>query len=183
MLGRGCTSGLLLLLVAVHCVSGLGGVTFLGTGTSSTTVTAGTTDILSSIYSLFNTGLTGISIGTGATSGTGLESVAGSLALLAAALKAPLVALYQISAEVVVMVALILFISYIASLLGIDDFRKRTGIAGAAADEGSTDSSPSRSFFSRLLETEAVQHLTARVQDAIENFDTKEFLAKLDSRF
>ena len=37
--------------------------------------------------------------------------VAGSLALLAAALKAPLVALYQISAEVVVMVALILFIS------------------------------------------------------------------------
>lgn len=42
---------------------------------------------------------------------THITGVAGSLALLAAALKAPLVAVYQIAAEIVVMVALILFIS------------------------------------------------------------------------
>lgn len=150
-----------------------------GTGTGTTTITAGNplaaTELMTSIFTLFQGG----TLTTDITSGS-IGGVAGSLALLAAALKAPLVALYQISAEVVVMVALILFISYIASLLGIDDFRRRSGLA---ADPYESESSTSRGYFSNFLESQMVQDITDRVYSAVENFDLQEFLERLDTRY
>jgi len=141
-------------------VTGTGAV---GPATGTTTATS----LLTLLSQLLGGG--GVSIGTDVTTGA-LGGVAGSLALLAAAVKAPVVALYQIGAEVVVMVALILFISYIASLLGIDDFRRRTLELEEERSSG---------WWSSL----GLDDLTNRVSSALEHFDAKTFLEDLDTRY
>jgi len=143
----------------------------LVTGTGAVGATTGTTTTAGDLLTIITQLLGGsVSIGTDVTTGA-LGGVAGSLALLAAAVKAPVVALYQIGAEVVVMVALILFISYIASLLGIDDFRRRT----LELDEDER----SLSWWSSL----GLDDLTNRVTSALEDFDAKTFLEDLDTRY
>ncbi|KAF2358262.1 hypothetical protein FHG87_010980 [Trinorchestia longiramus] len=164
-------SGMLLVAIVPMLLALLPSVRGVLEVSSNSVALAPGNDVLSSVGSIFS-GTSGVTFGDA----TGFGSVAGSLALLAAALKAPLVALYQISAEVVVMVALILFISYIASLLGIDDFRKRTGLAAEDVEE------TARSYMNSFINSESLQQLTEKVHDAFENFDMKNFLDSLDTR-
>jgi len=98
---------------------GAGGIGGIGGPGGIGGITGG--DLLSIISQLLAGNLS-LKPGAGTGNAVAGAGVAGSLALLAASVKAPIVALFQIAAEITVMVALILFISYIASLLGVHDY-------------------------------------------------------------